>query len=126
LRRPFEEVRTWPVIERASRTKKRICAPMIRRHRLSGFREVRPETTLVTTDFGLQEPASGKAVTARERGLVITPLVVFNDASMRIGMAGGYYDRTHSFLRTRSARLRPKLVGLPSACQGAEKIPVNP
>ncbi|HEX2139801.1 MAG TPA: 5-formyltetrahydrofolate cyclo-ligase [Woeseiaceae bacterium] len=121
-----EEVDTWPIIERAWRMKKRIFAPITGRHRLLRFREVRPETTLVTTDFGLQEPLSGEELTARELDLVITPLVAFDDAWMRIGMAGGYYDRTFSFLRARSSLLRPKLVGVAFACQEVEKVPLNP
>lgn len=121
-----EEVDTWPIIARAWRMKKRIFAPMLAPDRLLRFREVRPDTTLVTTGFGLQEPVSGDEVTARELDLVITPLVAFDADGNRIGMAGGYYDRTFSFLRGRKSLLRPKLVGVAFACQQAEKLPLNP
>lgn len=121
-----EEVDTWPIIERAWRMKKRIFAPMLAPERLLRFREVRRDTTLVTTGFGLQEPVLGDELGARELDLVITPLVAFDDSASRIGMAGGYYDRTFSFLRGRNSLLRPKLVGVAFACQHVEKIPLNP
>ncbi len=121
-----EEVDTWPIIERAWRMKKRIFAPVLAPDRLLRFREVREDTTLVTTGFGLQEPVEGDEVTARQLDLVITPLVAFDSDANRIGMAGGYYDRTFSFLRERTSLLHPKLVGVAFACQEAEKIPLNP
>ncbi|HEX7060938.1 MAG TPA: 5-formyltetrahydrofolate cyclo-ligase [Woeseiaceae bacterium] len=121
-----DEVDTWPLIERAWRRDQRIFAPICGRTRLLTFREVRPETTLLRTDFGLQEPVDGDELAARELDLVITPLVAFDDARSRIGMAGGYYDRTFSFLRDRSLLVRPKLVGVAFACQRVEKIPLNP
>lgn len=121
-----EEVDTWPIIARAWRMKKRIFAPMLAPDRLLRFREVRPDTTLVTTGYGLQEPLTGDEVGARELDLVITPLVAFDSQANRIGMAGGYYDRTFAFLRGRTSLKRPKLVGVAFACQEAEKIPLNP
>jgi 5-formyltetrahydrofolate cyclo-ligase len=121
-----EEVDTWPIIERAWRMKKRIFAPMTGRDRMLSFREVGPQTTLATTDYGLQEPIAGEDVKARELDLVIVPLVAFDDASSRIGMGGGYYDRTFSFLRARKSLLHPKLVGVAFECQRTEKIPLNP
>ena len=121
-----EEVDTWPIIERAWRMKKRIFAPVTGRNRLLRFREVGPDTVLATTDFGLLEPVAGEVVTARELDLVLTPMVAFDNECKRIGMAGGYYDRTFSFLRARKSLFRPKLVGLAFACQRVEKIPTNP
>jgi 5-formyltetrahydrofolate cyclo-ligase len=121
-----EEVDTWPIIERAWRMKKRIFAPVTGPNRLLRFREVGPETELLTTDFGLLEPVTGAVVSARALDLVLTPMVAFDGDCNRIGMAGGYYDRTFSFLRARESFFRPKLVGLAFACQRVEKIPTNP
>jgi 5-formyltetrahydrofolate cyclo-ligase len=121
-----EEVNTWPVIERAWRMKKRIFAPICSRHRNLRFCEVRPETDLVRNDFSLLEPVEGEFVTARELDLVLTPMVAFDKKRSRIGMAGGYYDTTFSFLRGRRCLFRPKLVGLAFACQEVDDIPENP
>jgi 5-formyltetrahydrofolate cyclo-ligase len=121
-----DEVDTWPIIARAWRMKKKIYAPITRRNRLLTFREIRPESDLVTTDFGLLKPVSGQEVGARELDLVLVPMVAFDDERQRLGMGGGYYDRTFSFLRARRSLFRPKLVGLAFACQRVDKIPLNP
>lgn len=121
-----EEVDTWPVIERAWRRKKRIFAPLTRRGGILAFREVTADTDLVRTDWGLLEPVAGDVVTARKLDLVLMPLVAFDGDRHRIGMGGGYYDRTFAFLKTRSQLVRPKLVGLAFDCQRAEKISTNP
>jgi 5-formyltetrahydrofolate cyclo-ligase len=121
-----DEVDTWPIIARAWRMKKKIYAPITRRNRLLTFREIRPESDLMTTDFGLLKPVSGDEVRACELDLVLVPMVAFDDDRQRIGMGGGYYDRTFSFLRARRSLFRPKLVGLAFACQRVDKIPLNP
>ncbi|WP_202718341.1 5-formyltetrahydrofolate cyclo-ligase [Thiothrix subterranea] len=43
--------------------------------------------------------------------LVITPLVAFDHTGTRMGMGGGFYDRTFGFKRTRSTSKRPHLCG---------------
>jgi 5-formyltetrahydrofolate cyclo-ligase len=106
--------------------KKRVFAPVTRRNRLLEFREVTPETDLVRDDFGLLMPRTGEVIAARKLDLVLTPLVAFDENRQRIGMGGGYYDRTFSFLRMRRQLLKPKLVGLAFACQQAAEIPANP
>lgn len=121
-----DEVDTWPIIARAWRMKKKIFAPIPGRNRLLTFREIRPESDLATTDFGLLEPVSGEELTARELDLVLVPMVAFDDDRLRIGMGGGYYDRTFSFLRSRRWLFRPKLVGLAFASQRVDKVPSNP
>lgn len=121
-----DEVDTWPFIARAWRMKKKIYAPITRRNRLLTFREIRPESDLTTTDFGLLQPVSGDELSARELDLVLVPMVAFDDDCQRIGMGGGYYDRTFSFLRARRSLFRPKLIGLAFACQRVDKIPLNP
>jgi len=56
--------------------------------------------------------------------LVLLPLVAFDAAGGRMGMGGGYYDRTFSFKQTRGLR-GPKLVGLAHELQKVEKLPVE-
>ncbi|MDT0635000.1 5-formyltetrahydrofolate cyclo-ligase [Spectribacter hydrogenoxidans] len=60
--------------------------------------------------FGIPEPV-GTDYPARAMDLVLTPLVGFDPAGNRLGMGGGFYDRSFAFLRDRCWR-RPRLVGL--------------
>jgi 5-formyltetrahydrofolate cyclo-ligase len=120
------EVNTWTIISRAWRMKKRVFAPVLEKNRRMQFCEVLPETDLVAKRYGLFEPAGGEIVTARMLDLVLTPLVVFDDDGQRIGMGGGYFDTTFSFLKHRQTYLHPKLIGLAFACQQVDEIAPNP
>lgn len=121
-----EEVDTWPIIARAWRRKKRIFVPLTVRGRLLTFREVTPDSDLVHNEWGLLEPVNGAFIEPHRLDLVLTPLVAFDDERHRLGMGGGYYDRTFAFLHERRRRFRPKLVGLAFDCQRTQKIAVNP
>jgi 5-formyltetrahydrofolate cyclo-ligase len=44
--------------------------------------------------------------------LVLTPLVAFDPQGHRVGMGGGFYDRTFAFLKRPRHRSHPYLVGL--------------
>ena len=121
-----EEVDTWLIIERAWRMKKRIFAPVIEKKSVMQFRELTPESDLLTSQFGLSEPRDGKTIDPRELDLVITPGIAFDTIGNRIGMGGGYFDRTFSFLKHRKILLHPKLIGVAFACQRVDKIAANP
>jgi 5-formyltetrahydrofolate cyclo-ligase len=56
---------------------------------------------------------------------VLFPLVGFDEAGGRLGMGGGFYDRTFAFTRIRP-RLAPKLIGLAHDCQQVSALPVEP
>ncbi len=54
------------------------------------FRRWRPGATMPSGRFGTCHP-DGEAATP---GLVLVPLLAFDDRLMRLGYGGGYYDRT--------------------------------
>ena len=122
----WDEVDTSAIIERAWRAKKRVFLPVTAAHRHMFFRETLPGTGLARNKFGLWEPGSGELIDARELDVVVTPLVAFDDQHNRIGMGGGYFDRTFAFLAERGQWLRPKLIGIAFECQRVEKIARNP
>ncbi len=121
-----EEVDTWPLIERAWRMKKRVFAPLVEKNFTMQFCELSADSKLVFNQYGLPEPQDGKIIAPRALDLVITPVVAFDDDCNRIGMGGGYFDRTFSFLRNRKLLFHPKLIGLAFSCQRVDKIAPNP
>jgi 5-formyltetrahydrofolate cyclo-ligase len=121
-----EEVDTWPLIDRAWRMKKRIFAPIVEKNFTLRFRALSAESTLVVNQYGLLEPQDGEIIAPRALDLVLTPVVAFDDEYNRLGMGGGYFDRTFSFLRHRKFLFRPKLIGLAFSCQRVEKIAPSP
>jgi 5-formyltetrahydrofolate cyclo-ligase len=122
----WDEVDTSAIIERAWRAGKRVFLPVTAAHGKMIFRETLPDTELALNRFGLWQPVSGRSIDANDIDVVVTPLVAFDSFGNRIGMGGGYFDRTFAFLGNRHHWLRPKLIGVAFECQRIEKISPNP
>ena len=122
----IDEVNTWEIIARAWLMGKRVFVPVVEKKQKMQFRELTPETDLRPASWGLLEPSDGEIASARMLDVVITPVVAFDKDNHRIGMGGGYFDRTFAFLRHRSNWRRPRLIGLAFDCQQVEKIRPNP
>lgn len=120
------EVDTWPLIKCAWQQKKRTFAPITQKNSSLRFHEFTDESDLSTTKMGLREPVGDDYIQADELDLVLVPLVAFDPQNNRIGMGGGYYDRTFSFLKQNSGDSSPKLVGIAFECQRVERITPNP
>ena len=121
-----DEVSVWSLISSAMRRKKRVFVPTIAKHRRMAFVEFASNTQLHRNRFGLQEPVEGREARATNLDLVIAPIAAFDNQGNRIGMGGGYYDRTFSFLRSRSTQFRPRLIGAAFSCQQTAAITPNP
>lgn len=121
-----DEVDTKEIISRAWRAQKNIFVPIIDRHYRMNFSPLRPDTQLRKNHYGLFEPVTTEYISARQLQVVVCPLVAFDDDGNRIGMGGGFFDRSFAFLRQRRSYLQPKLIGVAFACQRVEKIPANP
>lgn len=122
----WDEVDTSAIIERAWCANKRVFLPVTAAHGHLFFRETLPGTDLARSDFGLWEPVSGTLIDADKLDVVVTPLVAFDAKRNRIGMGGGYFDRTFAFLAGRTHWMRPKLIGVAFDCQEVQKITRNP
>ena len=62
--------------------------------------------------FGIPEPVKRDLIKPCALDLVLTPLVAFDPAGHRVGMGGGFYDRTFAFLQRRQHWRKPRMFGL--------------
>jgi len=88
------------------------------------FLPYKKNQTLVKNKYSIAEPQySLKQIRhARQVDVILMPLVGFDRSGNRIGMGGGYYDRTLAFLTSNGSTNRPKLIGVAHSLQEIEKI----
>jgi 5-formyltetrahydrofolate cyclo-ligase len=78
---------------------------------------------LIADRYGIPEPASRIRLRAENLDLLLVPLVAFDGEGGRIGMGGGFYDASLSFLSAR-ARIHPvRVFGIAYQFQQIDKIP---
>ncbi|WP_396621948.1 5-formyltetrahydrofolate cyclo-ligase [Marinobacter sp. W-8] len=82
---------------------------------------------LTANCFGIPEPPfpRSRRKPAWALDAVLFPLVGFDETGGRLGMGGGFYDRTFAFSRIRPC-MAPKLVGLAHDFQRVEQLPIEP
>lgn len=87
-----------------------------------------PTQRIQANRFGIPEPRGRGRHLARPIALdlLIVPLVGFDDHCNRIGMGGGFYDRTLAYLRHHKHWRRPRLLGLAHECQRITAITRQP
>ncbi|GAB3062934.1 5-formyltetrahydrofolate cyclo-ligase [Stenotrophomonas tumulicola] len=99
------------------------CLPVLH-ERVLRFAPWRPGQALRQNRFGIPEPNIDPldALDASAMDMVVTPLVGFDAGGARLGMGGGWYDRSFAFRHGRPAP--PWLVGAAFAVQQVDALPV--
>jgi 5-formyltetrahydrofolate cyclo-ligase len=122
---PFKnEIDTTPIIQALWQTKKLCYLPILTVENSLKFAKYTPQTTLVKNKFNIPEPIDSEQIDLNELDLILMPLVGFDVGGNRLGMGGGYYDRTLQKLDKN--RVKPILVGLGYECQKCNSVPVEP
>lgn len=90
------------------------------------FQHIMPNEHLKPNRFGIAEPAFRPA---RQRpiwtlDLVLMPLVGFDEHGGRLGMGGGFYDRSLAYRSRRKNGHKPTLLGLAHECQKVDRLPL--
>lgn len=104
------ELSCQPLMTAAWQQGKEVYLPVLhRRARRLHFARFAPGQALVRNRFGLLEPTTKPYCPPWALDLVLMPLVGFDLAGHRLGMGGGYYDRT--FENVRLHGFGPRLLG---------------
>lgn len=124
------EVETRALIELCWSMGKQVYLPVLVPfvHNRLWFARYLPDTRLVCNRFGIAEPeiVHRQRVAVHALDLVLAPLVGFDRRGNRLGMGGGFYDRSFAFLRTRKHWRKPQLVGLAYDFQQLPALPPQP
>jgi len=120
------EIDPRPLLEAALACGKRCYLPVLKPGAENNLWFVRfdKNTPLHNNRFGIPEPrADARRVLAAEQlDLVLMPLVGFDNQGGRMGMGGGFYDRTFEFKHRR--KQKTYLLGLAHSCQQVAQLDV--
>ncbi|QCU89852.1 5-formyltetrahydrofolate cyclo-ligase [Thiomicrorhabdus sediminis] len=93
-----------------------------------GFARYKPDSKMVRNRFDIAEPdvALNEHLNGEQMDWVFMPLVGFDKQGNRMGMGGGYYDRSFAFKLQNSRENQTKLIGWAHSFQQVEQLPKEP
>jgi len=118
------EISSQAIIEYCWQHNKRVLLPVLhpfcKGHLL--FVEYQENSKMQQNRFAIKEPVvtTKNLCILADIDLIFTPLVAFDSAGNRLGMGGGFYDRTLAPIKRQT--LATHLIGLAHNCQQAETL----
>ncbi|WP_350238354.1 5-formyltetrahydrofolate cyclo-ligase [Pectobacterium colocasium] len=121
------ELDTSPLIQQLWQQGKRVYLPVLHPFRAGHllFLRYAPDTELVRNRLKIMEPRLDvrQVLPLPQLDILLTPLVAFDRHGQRLGMGGGFYDRTLQY-RNQMSR-GPYPIGLAHDCQQVDALPVE-
>ena len=129
------EIDPQPLIHAAWQANKQVVLPVLDPKRKGEllFMHYTPTTQMTTNRFGIAEPVftpqNTSAISSVD--ILFIPLVGFDEAGNRMGMGGGFYDRTLAKIqhfstpdksRSPDTTSRPWFIGVAHACQAVTQL----
>jgi 5-formyltetrahydrofolate cyclo-ligase len=102
-----------------------ILHPFCKGHLL--FQEFTHNTKMRENHFGISEPRLDvqRVCPVENLSIIFTPLVAFDLSGNRLGMGGGFYDRTLARLKKMGDKSKPIVVGLAHELQKSTALPTE-
>ncbi|WP_457668476.1 5-formyltetrahydrofolate cyclo-ligase [Thiolapillus sp.] len=120
------ELDPLPLLELACFMGKHCYLPVLHPigHRRLWFAAWKPGDELQPNRFNIPEPVwtPSSLIKPWALDLVITPLVAFDSKGNRMGMGGGYYDRSFAWRRNRQHWTGPMLIGYAYELQKTRRL----
>ncbi|WP_224557823.1 5-formyltetrahydrofolate cyclo-ligase [Pectobacterium versatile] len=121
------ELDTHPLIQQLWQQEKCVYLPVLHPFRTGHllFLRYAPDTELVRNRLKIMEPCLDvrQVLPLPQLDVLLTPLVAFDHQGQRLGMGGGFYDRTLQY-RNQMSR-GPYPIGLAHDCQQVDTLPIE-
>ena len=101
-----------------------VIHPFCKGHLL--FLHYQQASKMVINKYGISEPKLdvSQVLPIQSIDILFTPLVAFDEKGNRLGMGGGYYDRTLAqWYGKKDITAKPHPIGLAHSCQQVESVP---
>lgn len=111
-------------MQRCQQWQAQICLPVLHSDKPKmWFAQYAVGDELIENRFGIPEPRHAPEIPPWMLDYVLFPLVGFDEQGGRLGMGGGFYDRT--FAHASRWQKQPKLIGVAHECQKVDALPLE-
>jgi 5-formyltetrahydrofolate cyclo-ligase len=101
---------------------KMLYLPEVGPHKQLRFKRFHLWRKLGSNQYGIPEPLGRHYRATQDIDIILMPLVGFDRKGNRLGMGGGYYDRTLAFKKKQLWRKKPLLIGLAHHIQESDAL----